>query len=755
MIRDLILPPSELSPAYFWYLNGPMKPSALRKQLREMAKAGIRNVCPHPWPAEFRPQQHPEAMTPDYLSEEYFDCFRVILEECKKLGMSCYLYDEGGWPSGNACGKVRASGGDKWSPMYWTKHGIEISPAQPEKTAPAINSLMQEPTDKFLELTHEAYYRHFGSEFGRTLRFAFMDEPRVPATFLKHFVSWCPDLAEQFRKHCGYELEPHLSSLVDDTALETVKIDFHDLISKLFVRRFLLPIRNWCRKHGMLNGGHFGGEDEHELAILHGHGHIMRSLRALDLPGVDAIWRQIFPDKENRQFPKLASSIAHQAGRKQTLGELFAVYGNGLTPENRKFLIDYMLVRGINTLVFSKIAISHKKQFILGCRPHFGPIDPLWKYSRNMHDYTARAAWLLTRGTPVIPNAVYFDMRSVWAGGKYLTDAVAKQCEITDLLMKKQCDFDFVDDDALEKAGICNGIIRIGKMSYQTLTMTESSFLPQKVKNIAENFVSSAPVPLLKVEPETPELRVCKRKWGKRMIYFCVNESGKALDVTLTLAESPVLYLDLHDLWEYRLSSPSFSWHFEPFSSAFFITGKAGNKDLEYFEAEKELTSSWTLRPLRKHIVAESDLEIIPCKDKAVSAELGDWSPILGRDFSGDAVYRTIFHTDRTDLTLDLGKVCFCASVKLNNVELGSRFLPPYRFPLADALKKGRNVLEITVSNTLGNALAAPGVLERIQEAYPPCSTYEKQQREFEKDSLVSGLFGPVMFGRFQKKVME
>ena len=748
MKGNLISPPAELCPAYFWYLNGPMEPAVLRKQLREMAAQGVRNVCPHPWPHGFRPNRHPSFLTPDYLTDEYFACYRVIVEECRKLGMSCYLYDEGGWPSGSACGKVRAFGGDKWAPMFQTDHGLEISPAVPEEAAPLPNSLMRAPTKKFLELTHEAYFRHFGKDFGGMFRYAFMDEPQIPRDGDPHRLAWCPDLPEQFRKRYGYELEKHLGALIEGTAPESVKIDFQDLISKLFVERFLLPIRAWCRKHHILSGGHFGGEDEPERAVCHGHGHIMRSLRALDLPGVDAIWRQVFPGKENRQFPKFASSVAHQAGRKQALAEIFAVYGNGLTPEQREFLIDYMLVRGVNTLVLSKIAITNRKHFIFGCRPHFGPVDPLWKYSRILHEKTARAAWLLTRGTPVVPNALYFDMRSLWAGGESAEKATRDRRKLADSLMQTQCDFDFVDDDALEKAKIRNGLLQVGRMRYKSLSMPDSRFLPEKVRAVVEKFASAAPVPLLKTEPAAPMLRVCKRKWGRRTIYFCVNEGPEALDVTLTLPESPVLHLDLNDLSEYRLTSPSFRWHFEPLGSAFFLTGKEGKKELPRFVPEEELRGPWTLKPIRRHIVAESDFEIRSCHEKAVPAELGDWAPVLGRDFSGDAVYRTVFHTKRTDLVLELGKVCFCASVTLNKVKLGSGFRAPFRFPLAPALKKGRNVLEIIVSNTLANALAAPGVDERISNTFPPRSPYETRQREFEKDSLTSGLFGPVRLGR-------
>lgn len=753
MNQELISPPAEFSPAYFWYLNGPMEPDILRRQLRDMAAHGVRSVCPHPWPPEFRPKRQPSFMSPEYLSEDYFKCYRVILDECKKLGMDCYLYDEGGWPSGGACGRVMAAAPDSWAPMNWTAEGIRINRGCPEVEAPLPNLLVKAVTKKFLELTHEAYFRHFPSRFGKTFRFAFMDEPRIPTARIPQQIPWCPGLPALFRKQCGYALEPHLPALLDDTAPAEVKIDFYDLLSKLFVRNFLLPIRSWCRRHHLLSGGHFGGEDEPELAILHGHGHIMRSLRAQDLPGVDAIWRQIFPGKENSQFPKFASSIAHQAGRKRALAELFAVYGNGVTPEQQQFLADYMLVRGVNALVFSKIALTNKRQFLMGCRPHFGPADPLWKYSKEFHEYVTRASWLLTRGTPVIPHALYFDMRSSWAGGKFREDAAFQREKISGELMRTQCDFDFVDDDALEKAEVKDGKLRVGRMYYSSLIVPESRFIPASLKKIIRTFRNNSREPLLTISPPAPMLRVCKRKWGSRMIYFCVNEGAEPLDVTLTLKESPVLYLDLKDLSEYRLPASGFHWHFDAHGSAFFLTGKEGRKELKTFEPIENIQPlSWTLRPLRRYFVGKDDIEIRPCREKAVPAALGDWSSILGADFSGDAVYSCRFETEERSLWLDLGKVGYCAEVRLNGKSLGKCFRAPFLFDLTPALKRRTNRLEIVVSNTLANALAAPGVLERLTADFPPCSPYESRQRSFEQDSLAGGLFGPVSFGRMQLK---
>jgi hypothetical protein len=291
-------------------------------------------------------------------------------------------------------------------------------------------------------------------------------------------------------------------------------------------------------------------------------------------------------------------------------------------------------------------------------------------------------------------------------------------------------------------------MLKVNKAYYQTLQIPSANFVSNKVKEVMEKFPSLAPVELLKVNPPSPMLKVCKRQWKKRAIYFVVNESSSCVDVTISLQEDKVLFLDIIDLTEYKIASSTFKWHFEPFGSAFFITGKEGKKELKDFIPLETLNTKWTLKAVKKYVVGNSDFEIISCKNKAVPTTLGNWDKILGKDFSGDAVYKTCFYTEEKDLILDLGKVDFGCKVKLNNIELPVKFFPPFRYSLASALKQGKNVLEVTVSNTLACALAADNVEERISQNYPPVSNYEKQQRTFEKDSLSGGLFGPVVLGK-------
>ena len=57
-------------------------------------------------------------MSPAYLSEEFHTIMEKVFDAACKMGLHWYLYDEGGWPSGSACGQVWASNPEKFSRSY-------------------------------------------------------------------------------------------------------------------------------------------------------------------------------------------------------------------------------------------------------------------------------------------------------------------------------------------------------------------------------------------------------------------------------------------------------------------------------------------------------------------------------------------------------------------------------------------------------------------------------------------------------------
>ena len=105
-INSFISPDISHAPVYVWVWNDVCTREIIDTQLSEMQNLGIRAFYILPEPKEFRPDSMPTNLTPDYLSNEYFKLCDYAFEKAKELGMLCWIYDEGGWPSGGACGKV-------------------------------------------------------------------------------------------------------------------------------------------------------------------------------------------------------------------------------------------------------------------------------------------------------------------------------------------------------------------------------------------------------------------------------------------------------------------------------------------------------------------------------------------------------------------------------------------------------------------------------------------------------------------------
>ena len=73
-------PDSLFSPGYFWMWNTKLDVSQLKAQLDDMVAHGVRSVCVHPFPVEFRPGKFLSDMSPDYLSPGYMDIFAQVVD---------------------------------------------------------------------------------------------------------------------------------------------------------------------------------------------------------------------------------------------------------------------------------------------------------------------------------------------------------------------------------------------------------------------------------------------------------------------------------------------------------------------------------------------------------------------------------------------------------------------------------------------------------------------------------------------------
>ena len=762
------------SPAYFWMWNGRLDAKELCAQLEDMHAHGLRNVCIHPFPKGFR-DWFPTEMEPDYLTEGYLDVFAKVVRRAGELGMHAYLYDEGGWPSGGACGRVVASDPEgRFTPREIVRGkdgGLSVVKRSFPKGRAAFPSLIEPgTTQRFLELTHEAYARRLGDALGSTARIAFTDEPDMPYGATGPRLAWTTDFAAEFSRRKGYGIMPHVSALLADktrtnAALAQVRIDVMDVKADLFVERYLAPLRDWCRAHGLMSGGHLNNEDDPERALDRSHGSLLRSLRAMDVPGVDVIWRQLFPAADGKPakvnpFPRYAASAMRQNGGRFALSESFGIFGDSVSPAQMKWIVDYQMVRGINLFVFGYLAQSNAKQWMTLFEPHSGPDTPCWDFLPHFFRYIERTSRFLSQGRPGAEIAVLLNTRAFWAGVNEAAVASEAHYAVACELDAMNCDYDFAEDRDLASAEITSGgKFRIGAMEYGAVVLPSEDWMLPEAKEKVARFAAAGgvvtrgldlgrvPRTLCAKGPGARALRVTKRIDGARRIWYVMNEDmdERTAEIAFPEGGAVVRYDPERDAFEYVSDNGKVCRTFRGGETAIYVTGDvpAAGTPTRYEGRTMAIGSGWTLRALVSYAAGATDFEVRPCASEARPVSLGDWRGVRGETFSGKALYRVEFDSDvEGRALLDLGDVKWCASVRLNDVDLGSRFFGPFRWPVT--LKKGRNVLEITVANLLANQVGDDAIRDRILRAFTPNGMYDKYQRPFDKLNHESGLFGPV-----------
>jgi len=776
-------PDSMFSPGYFWMWNAKLDVAKLNAQLDDMVAHGVRSVCIHPFPKNFRPDKFQTDMSPDYLTPEYFLVFSNVVDHIAALGMSTWLYDEGGWPSGGACGLVAASDREgRFRQLFYGRenpgsagpNGLwRKSYGEGKDNLPSV--LEPGATERFIALTHEAYARHVGRHFGKTIKFTFMDEPEIPH-YAANSIGWASDFRQRFMEMKGYDIMRYADDLIACRGtvrndLTCPRQDYNDVMGRLYVERFHDRIRDWCRRNNLKSSGHMNGDDRPEFARTYGQGSLMRCLRALDVPGVDVIWRQLYPTTyfnpgAQPPFPRYASSVANQKGEPLALSESFGIYGDSFDPLTMKWLADYQMVRGINLFVLGYYAVSNDGQWMLLFEPHSGPVTPWWDFIRPYFDYVSRISSLMASGKPVTETAVYFDERAFWTGGADTENAGTMHYAVAKALDRANCEYDFVEDEALAAATVENGRLKVGRMSYSTFVLPTRKWMSEKAKaNLTEfkrtggrvlgpDETGEAP-PACRIDHRAASgLRVAKRVCGGDTLYFIVNESAwNVRNARLSFDEKgKVVQADAETgrFVDTGARGGSLVWTFPPYSSAVFVVGNVAPdeprrpefRDYDGFVPPVTVSEGWSLRPIVRHRAGKTRFEIEKLDRKPVPVALGDWRETLGYDFSGKAIYTAEFDCDADgEMWLDLGKVNWACSVRLNGKDVGVKFFGPYRWRVRPA--KGRNVIEVTVANMLCNALDDK-VRERIAREYPPNWGYEIRHSVFDRENNASGLLGPV-----------
>ena len=74
-----------------------------------------------------------------------------------------------------------------------------------------------------------------------------------------------------------------------------IKGDYYDVFSQMFAAGFFKPQGDWCAANHLEYQVHLNHE-EMEMELTHSEGSFFRDMRWVEVPGIDAIWHQIWKD---------------------------------------------------------------------------------------------------------------------------------------------------------------------------------------------------------------------------------------------------------------------------------------------------------------------------------------------------------------------------------------------------------------------------------------------------------------------------
>lgn len=751
--EEFVNPDSFFGPAYSWVWNAPASDEISKKQIDDMLEAGIRSFYILPEPPGFRPKTMVTKLDPPYLSDEYMERVRFAVGYAAKNGMTVWLYDEGGWPSGSACGLVVAQ-----NPEYAIKGMKKENGENKVRALSGFRADLLNPAavETFIRLTHEKYKEYLKPYFGEVIPFMFDDEAYIAPN------AWPEGIEERFYREYGYRLEefiPVLFSNKEELSPREQKArgDFGMLRGKMFEERFWERIREWCNANGLFSVGHL---DHDHLTVGSedmGYGSALSVLRRLDVPGIDVIcWQIGRPDgreacEGNRFFPRFAASAAAQNGGLLALSESFAVYGAGLSFDDMRYIVNYQYARGINLLNVMAISYGREGFLSLNFRPSFAPeLMPAYDNLKAFNEYAARLSYALSLGRPCACAALYLPARDLWTGGSVAKNAQTSFESLGRELEDRGIDFDIIDDEAILSGRFEKGELCVGLARYAKIYIPDCIYMPQKVREIAGQ-VDACVQPYASAGCGFEKLKIKKRLLPDGEIYFLYNEGLERLDCRAELKCGKYAHA-------YRLS---------PEDGAIYPADNSGRVELslECGEAALYLFTDrvYSLSPTRRRdlrdwktienfsLSVERVFEVgafgaSARKDNRRFENVGpgSWESLLGKGFSGEAVYRAEFELGRGgEAELSLGKVEYSAGVRVNGVDLGPVIFKPMKVYLPEGvLKAGKNLLEITVSNTLANALA----VSELERYFTPAElgNYHERSLFYEAKSLGGGLYGPV-----------
>jgi hypothetical protein len=449
-----------------------------------------------------------------YLSEEWMTAIRTATLEARTRGLQPWAYDENGWPSGFADGKVNGlgpeyqqkylrfslTGTDSLSAVRTEGRLIQEGTTDDGQTWVAwyelnpfyVDTLDSKVAEAFIMATHERYGEFLPGGAGPVLAGFFTDEPQVSRDGLP----WSVALIAGWKETWGDELADHIPELfIRSGDWRRTRRRFFTLMTRLHSVNFLRPIRAWLESRGLALTGHQVCEETLESQMTT-NGAVMPHYREYSLPGMDWLGRGIDPIST----PIQVASVAAQSGTDMVLSETFALCGWHATPMELRWLFEWQMVFGATLLCPHLAAYSLRGIRKRDYPPSVFFQQPWWPEARRFSDRVSRIGRLLADGARTESVLMVHPQAAAWAWWDDAGELAARFSAFMDLsyrLAEAWIGFHYGDPLMLEDDGRVGygpdgqPRLELGQMSYNALILPPLDDLSPALLNLIQEFLDA------------------------------------------------------------------------------------------------------------------------------------------------------------------------------------------------------------------------------------------------------------------------
>lgn len=494
-------------PIPFWSWNAKLEHEELKRQIEWMRESNMGGFFMHAR----------GGLETEYLSEDWMSCIETCIDAAGD--MDAWLYDENGWPSGFAGGKLLELEEDRDRYLLYTVGEydpnasvsyltdgdalVRVSDGSAEgnylnvtiySAASTADILNPVTVDKFINLTHEAYKARLGDKFKTDVAGFFTDEPQ----YQRWNTPYTTIVADYFREEYGEDILDKIGLLfVEKEGYREFRYRYWKAMQHLMLKNFAEKIYNWCDENGLKLTGHYVEENSLGYQIMCCAG-VMPFYEFEHIPGIDWLGRGSDGELAQRQV----GSTAAQMGKQQVLTEAFGCCGWDVTPRDLRRIMGVQFTGGVNLMCHHLVPYAETGQRKRDYPAHYSAVNP-WVADgfADFNLYMARMGRMIAESKESVRVAMLHPIRSAYfdykreageAEGFAIRERDQQLVKDMRRLSAAGIGYHFLDETLLARHGFVDGAtIGCGQCSYDylvlphllTMDKTTEALLRQYVQN--------------------------------------------------------------------------------------------------------------------------------------------------------------------------------------------------------------------------------------------------------------------------------